>query len=61
MPLPHSTALNSGGRVVGVFFRELEQQDVATAASMDGFTAFPEEHPHHPGDAATEINARSES
>jgi len=29
----------------GVFFRELEQQDVATAASRDGFTAFPEEHP----------------
>jgi hypothetical protein len=23
-------------------FRELEQQDVAPAASMDGFTAFPE-------------------
>jgi hypothetical protein len=25
------------------FFRELEQQDVAPAASREGFTAFPEE------------------
>jgi hypothetical protein len=37
---------------MGESFRERERQDVATAASRDGFTAVPEGLPH-PETAAT--------